>query len=360
MNTFLKRGGVFIVAEIGKNFIETEEERSVAEYLENAKKLVDAAKDAGCDAVKFQTHEAGDEVMNVNFTSPHFKAKDRYSWVTRNTLATPLEEFWKPLKAYCDARGITFFSSPMSRKAAQKLSKVGVPFWKIGSSDIFDYVMLDYITGTGKPVIFSTGVASLEEVDTVAGLLIGKNVPLAILYCVSKYPAPKEYFNLSTMEYFIEKYPNATIGFSDHSITHDVSLAAVKLGAKIVEKHFSFSRELWGADHRTSITPKEMKELVSLIRSGAYKDVDTRAYYGKKSKKLEHVGDEFRPFFHKSLVAGNDLEAGTVLSKAMIFAMRPQMHLKGLPSERFYECVGRRIKKAIKKYEVITEECLAV
>ncbi len=354
----LSKERVFIIAEIGKNFIQTEEEKPVTEYLENAKKLVDAAKDAGCDAVKFQTHEVEDEVLDIAFTSPHFKGKDRYSWVTRNTNATPLKEFWKPLKVHCDMRGITFFSTPMSRKAAQKLEKVGVPFWKVGSGDIFDYVLLDYLTGTEKPIIFSTGMTSLKELGGVIGYLSKKKLPLVVLYCISKYPAPKKSFNLATIEYLKEKYPAVTIGFSDHSLGYDVSLAAVALGARIIEKHFSFSRDLWGADHKVSITPTEMKGFVRLVRSGAYKKASTRAYYGTKDKELEGAGNQFRSYFHKSLIAGEDLPKGSIITKAAVFAMRPQMHAGGLGSHRLGEVVGRKIKHALKKYEPITEEII--
>ena len=151
--------GVFFIAEIGKNFIQTEEERPVAEYLLNAKKLVKAAKEAGADAVKFQTHEVEDEQLNIDITSPHFKGADRYSWITRNMEATPIDTFWKPLKKYCDETGILFFSTPMSRKAAMKLQEVGVPFWKVGSGDAQDYVTLDFMFSTKKPIIISTGMA---------------------------------------------------------------------------------------------------------------------------------------------------------------------------------------------------------
>lgn len=349
---------IFVIAEIGKNFIQTEKERPVSEYLRNAKALVNAAKDAGCDAVKFQTHEVQDEVLNVNFTSPHFEARDRHSWVARNTKATPLEKFWKPLKRHCDKKGITFFSTPMSRKAAQKLQKVGVPFWKIGSGDIFDYVLLDYIAGTKKPVIYSTGMTSLNELDSVVSYFSEKEIPQVVLYCISKYPAPKKYFNLATIEYLKEKYPDITIGFSDHSLGYDVALAAVKVGARVIEKHFSFSRMLWGADHKVSMTPSEMKEMVMKIRSGAYKKANPAPYYGRKDRELEGAKNQFRPYFHKALVAGNDIPAGKVITKNMIFAMRPKMHSRGLAPERLHECAGRRAKKALKKYEPITKNVL--
>ena len=167
--------GVFIIAEAGKNFMHTEEERPVAEYLENAKQLVDEAIKGGADAIKFQTHQVEDEQLNLDVTSPHFKGSDRYSWVTRNTNSTPKNEFWKPLKAYCDEKGIIFMSTPMSRNAARVLDEVGVNVWKIGSGDILDFVEYDYIRNTGKPIIFSTGMSTLEEADQALAFIKEKN-----------------------------------------------------------------------------------------------------------------------------------------------------------------------------------------
>lgn len=349
---------VFVIAEIGKNFIQTEEEKSTAEYLENAKKLVLAAKEAGADAVKFQTHEVEDEQLNIDIVSPHFKGSDRYSWVTRNTKATPLEDFWKPLKEYCDEKGIIFFSTAMSRKAAQKLNQVGVPFWKVGSGDVQDYVMLDFMADTAKPIIISTGMVSLAELDEIVKFLRSKNCPIVILYCISQYPAPAEYFNLSTIEYLKEKYPDAVIGFSDHSLGFEISLAAVKLGAKVIEKHFSFSRDLWGADHKVSMTPEEMKEMVENIRSGNLDKINAGKYYGFKEKELEGANNKFRPYFNKSLMAGADIPVGAILTKEMIFAMRPKMYAGGLDSNKFYEIIGKRTVKDLKKYDPINYDIL--
>lgn len=345
---------IFFIAEIGKNFIQTEDDRPVAEYLENAKKLVKAAKDAGADAAKFQTHEVEDEVLNIDFTSPHFKAKNRYSWVSRNMNATPFEEFWKPLKKYCDEIGILFFTSPMSRKAAQKIDSL-VPLWKVGSGDVEDHVMLNYLAATKKPIIISTGMVSLGELDAVVDYFADKNVPLTILYCVSQYPAPKEAFNLATIEELREKYPNAVIGFSDHSLTHDATLAALKMGAKVIEKHFSFSRELWGADHKASLTPGEFKEMVDLVRNGSHMSVDIGAMYGVQGKELEGATNQFRPYFNKALMIGVDLLAGTTLTEEMVFAMRPLKLAGGLPANKLSDIIGRRIAKNLKKYDPITD-----
>ena len=348
---------VFFIAEIGKNFIQTEEDRPVEEYLENAKKLVVAAKEAGADAVKFQTHEVTDEQYNVDVTSPHFKAKDRLSWVTRNTKATPVEEFWKPLKAYCDEVDITFFSTPMSRAAAMKLDEVGVPLWKVGSGDVQDHVTMSYLAKTGKPVIISTGMVSLKELDEVVGYMQGKGIPTVVLYCISQYPCPPEEFNLATLEDFQEKYPDVVIGFSDHSVdSHEVDLAAIKLGAKVVEKHFSFDRELWGADHKASVLPHEFKQMVDDTRSGKYEEVEVEKFYGTKGRELEGAKNIYRPYFNKSLVAGCDIPAGTVITEEMVYAMRPKMHVPGDAADRLHDLVGKKVKVTLKRYDPLTVE----
>ena len=346
---------VFVIAEIGKNFIQSEDERQYEEYLANAKKLIDAAKEAGADAVKFQTHEVSDEQLNIPIVSPHFKGSDRYSWVKRNTEITPLK-FWVELKAYADKKGIIFFSTAMSRKAAEKLESINVPLWKVGSGDVDDYVLLDYITKTGKPIIISTGMVSLDELDRVITHIQKRNVPLTVLYCVSEYPAPKEYFNLATIEYLKEKYPDVTIGFSDHSIGHDIALAAAKLGAKVIEKHFSLNRELWGSDHKVSMTPSEMKAMVEALRTNVHKKVSHEAYYGEKGRELEGATNKFRPYFKKTLVVAKDIQKGTVITSDMVYAMRPRMYSVGLPSDKFHDIVGRKIKKDLKGYDPITDE----
>lgn len=356
----IESGNVFIIAEIGKNFIQTEDERSVEEYLENAKALVKAAKEAGADAVKFQTHNAEDEQLNINVVSPHFKGADRYSWVTRNDRVTPLETFWKPLKAYCDEVGIIFFSTPMSRGAAQKLTQLNVALWKIGSGDVQDFVCLDYVCAQGKPIIISNGMVSLKELEEVVDFIVNikRNQQLVILYCISKYPCPPEEFNLATIDYLQEHYPQCIIGFSDHSIGYEVDLAAVKLGAKVIEKHFSFDRGLWGSDHKVSMTPEEMRKMVAAIRSGAWHDIDAAKFYGEKFRELEGAHNQFRPYFNKSLMAGQNLAAGTILTPDMIYAMRPQMYAGGLSAQEYETAVGKKVSKDMKKYEPITRDTI--
>ncbi len=352
----IKKDGAFIIAEIGKNFIQTQESQPISVYLKNAKKLIDAAVKAGAHAVKFQTHEVEDEQANIPVISPHFKGADRYNWVKRNTEEAPIE-FFKELKDYADKKGIIFFSTAMSRKAAIKLDSIDVPLWKVGSGDVQDYVLLDHITKSKKPIIISTGMVSLAELDEVVEYITKRGSPLIVLYCVSVYPCPPEAFNLSTIELFKEKYPHVTVGFSDHSVgDNTIPLAAVKMGAQVIEKHFSFSRDLWGSDHKASITPEEMKELVDSVKTKKYKDIDTKKFYGKKTKQLEGAKNKFRPYFNKTLVAGQDIPAGTTITSDMVYAMRPRMHLKGFYSNEFHTILNKKTKKAIKKYEPINKK----
>jgi sialic acid synthase SpsE len=384
MNIWQKiQKGVFVIAEAGKNFIQSQEEKSVAEYLENAKKLVDEAAEAGADAIKFQTHNVEDEQLNINVTSPHFKGSDRYSWVKRNTEATPVDRFWKPLKEHCDKKGIIFFSTPMSRGAAKILNEqVGVDLWKIGSGDILDFVMLDYLRGTGKPIIISSGMSTLEEVEKAVGFLqenketkkqinkeIGnlRNDKIALLHCVSKYPCPPEELRLRTMDLYKKKF-NVPIGFSDHSIGIESALVAVAMGAKIVEKHFSLSRDLWGSDHKVSMTPDELRAMIAGIRKiendpgervrilGTDFAQKTMAEEGKVLQEGEAV---FRPLFRKSLMAGRDISAGETLTPDALYAMRPQMYAGGLPSEEYPNIIGRKAKIKIRQFQPITTEVLS-
>jgi len=348
---------VFIIAEIGKNFIQTKENRPLSEYLNNAKKLIDAAIYAGVDAVKFQTHELEDEQLDIPITSPHFKGSDRYNWIKRNMEATPFE-FWKELSEYSKQKGILFFSTPMSKKAAQKLEKIGIPLWKIGSGDVDDYLMLDFVSKTKKPIIISSGMVSLNELEDVIRFVRKNNSQLGLLYCVSQYPCPKEAFNLGTIEYFIEKYPDIVIGFSDHSITDEASLSAVKMGAKIIEKHFTLDRGFWGSDHKVSLLPEEMKNLVFNIRSKNYQGIDTSLYYGNKSQELEGANNMFRPYFKKALVASRELKIGDIIKSEDVYSMRPRMYIGGLPSFEYPNILGKKVGRNLRKYEFINWDML--
>lgn len=353
------KNGVFIIAEAGKNFIQTAEERPVSEYLANAKQLVDEAAAAGADAIKFQTHNVEDEQLNINVVSPHFKGADRYQWVSRNTRNTPIDEFWRPLKAHCEARGIVFFSTPMSRGAAKLLDGLGVNLWKVGSGDILDFVMLDYLRRTEKPIIISSGMSTLEEVNQAINFLREKNEQIVLLHCVSKYPCPPEELHLGTIDFYKQKF-SMPIGFSDHSIGIEPDLVAVAMGATVIEKHFSLDRGLWGSDHKVSMTPAELRALVSGVKEILAhpirrqeilnSDYAQRARQGQE-KILQEDEAVFRPLFRKSLIVAADVPAGTALTADLLYAMRPQAHANGLPSEMYTDLLGKKLKVPLKKYD---------
>lgn len=362
--------GVFVIAEAGKNFIQTKDDRPVSEYLANAKELVDKAAWAGADAIKFQTHNVEDEQHpDVMVTAAHFKGLDRLSWVTRNTNATPVNEFWKPLKAYCEERGIIFFSTPMSRGAARRLMDVGVSLWKIGSGDLLDRVMFDYLRNTDIPIIMSSGASSFEEVADSLLYLRQENKRVALMHALSKYPGRPEEANLATMELYRDTFGHlgVPVGFSENSIGIEPSLIAVTMGATMIEKHFTTDRGLWGADHKVCSTPSEFKVMVDQIRMIERDPVAKSVWLehplrwevqGIKEKVLREDEKPFRPTFQKSLAAGEDIPAGTRITPEMVYAMRPRAQLKGLPSEYYEQVLGRTTGVALKKYDAINADVL--
>jgi len=356
----------FIIAEVGKNFIQSEEERPVEEYLQNAIALARAAKEAGAHAVKYQTHTLEDEQANIDVTSPHFKGSDRYEWVKRNERSTPMDIFWQPLKRACDEMGIVFFSTPMSRASAQKLDELHVPFWKVGSGDILDFVLLDYLRNSEKPIIMSTGMSTLEEVDKAVAFIKEKTDKLILLHCVSRYPCPPEDLHLEAISFLRKRY-GLLAGFSDHSIGTESAVAAVALGADVIEKHFTFDRNFWGSDHKVSLLPEELHQLIDESRR-IHEDLSyqqsilesdiIRLGIGTEQKFLQDDESVFRPLFRKTLCASQNLPLGIVLLPEHLYAMRPQAYLRGLPSEEYSWVLGKRLKKDVKRFEPISADYL--
>lgn len=356
---------VFIVAEIGKNFIQTEQDQSVEVYLEKAKELVNAAKAAGADAVKFQTHNVEDEVLNMEFDSPHFKGKSRYAWVTRNDESTPVEGFWKPLKAYCDELGIVFFSTPMSRGAAIKLMEVGQPVWKVASSDVLDYVLLDFLAMTKKPIFIPTGMSTLQEIHQCIQFLNDRQAPFVLMHAISTYPYPEENSNLLTIEYFKKQFPELLIGFSQNSPHVNAAIAAGALGIAVLEQHFTLDRNFFGPDHKVSMTPDEFTAMVQGIRAVEASDDERKRvlgisqnFMGTEEKLLQSSEESFRPLFRKGLVSLANIPAGVHITSSLICALRPQEFVGGLFSEEYVNVLGKKTKKDLKKFEPITWDVL--
>lgn len=369
-----------VIAEIGKNFVTMEREEPWKFLLERAKTLVIEAKKAGADIVKFQTHNFSDEIYpESDITSPHFDVK-RYEWIKRNTYPV---EFWWELIIFCRGLGIEFLSTPMSRGAAILLNSLGMERWKIGSGDILDFVLLDYIRQSGKPVIISSGMSTIQELKKAYDYLAEKVKDITILHCVSQYPCPLDDLNLLTIPFLQKQFPRAKIGFSDHSLEVSTGAMAVKLGATIIEKHFSLDRDAWGPDHKVSLLPHEFSQMVKEIKYSESdlkrREINLRGYIvedtkdGSKLRKREDgeplqpmikipkeaLGVEtkfinekemqFRPVFRKGLYAADDIPEGKILEPEDFYALRPKG--EALKSESYPDLLGTIATKAYKKYE---------
>lgn len=337
-----------IIAEIGKNFVTTEYEAPHFVLLHQAELLIDAAKKCGVDTVKFQVH-ADDEIHpSASIVSPHFN-QDRMQWVKRNTYPA---DFWWQIKEYCRENDIRFLATPMSRGAAILLNEdVGVDRWKIGSGDILDFVLLDYVRDTNKPIIMSSGMHTFEELKKAHDFIAEKCNDITILHCVSRYPCPVSELNLATIWFLMEKFPRARIGFSDHSLGIEAPLMALQMRAQVIEKHFTLDRNFWGPDHKVSLIPSEMKELVNRIKTKQYLEPTFEAL-GVRTKFLQDQEAVFRPVFQKGLYASRDITKNEMLVADMIYAMRPKLS-DALPADDYSKVIGTISTKDIKEYESV-------
>ena len=241
---------VRIIAEAGKNFL-TKESDTVSSCLSQAKLLVKEAKQVGAQVVKFQAH-AEDELVK--------RDPIRHEWIRKNIKLTPVHEFWVPLKRYCDQLEIQFLVTPMSQRAAVKLNPL-VHEWKVGSADVTDHELLRYLYETNKPIILSTGMSMMHEIDKAVTICD----PDTLLHCVSEYPMPLDHANLLMIPVLKRRYPNCVVGFSDHSAGFTATLGAVACGAEIIEKHFTLTPDAYGPDHRISTSPALFAEMVHAI-----------------------------------------------------------------------------------------------
>jgi len=301
---------VFIVAEIGANHNGD---------LALARKLVEAAADAGVDAVKFQTYRAADLVADgeriVTWGPP---GNQRAEPVGRmfDRLSLPFEAH-KDLFDLARRLGLVAFSTPFSLEAARFLADLAVPCFKIASSDVTYLDLLRAVAAFNKPVLLSTGKSTLGEVDRAVTTLAQAGCKeIGLLHCVGKYPAPLEDTNLRVISTLSAIYPNAIIGYSDHSQGTTACLGAVTLGAKVVEKHFTLSCDSEGPDHWFSADPEEMKRLVKEIRA-------LESALGMPWKRVLPCEEQGRNLATRSLVLAKSVRAGTAITESHLKVLRP-------------------------------------
>ena len=306
--------------------------------------FVDAIADAGADAVKFQTHIASAESTPAEPFRIAFSKQDatRYDYWLRTAFE---EAEWTGLAEHARERGLLFISSPFSIEAVELLERVGVPGWKIGSGEVSNGQLLDRVAHTGLPVLLSSGMSSFEELDRAVERLRGR-APFAVLQCTSAYPSPPEQLGLNVLAQLDQRY-GAPFGLSDHSGTIFGSLAAVTLGAAVVEVHVTLSRAMFGPDVPASVTPEELRELVEgvdFVHRALTSGVDKDAF----AAEAAHL----RALFTKSVVARRDLAAGTVLDADDLAVKKPGT---GLAPERLGSLVGRRLRHDVATDALIVE-----
>lgn len=310
--------------------------------------FIDAIADAGADAVKFQTHIAEfestpDEPWRVKFS---LQDKTRYDYWKRMEFT---EEQWHGLKEHAERRGLLFLSSPFSVEAVELLKRVGVAAWKVASGEVTNPLMLEAMAETGLPILLSTGMSTLQEIDEAVARIREKGLPLVVLQCTSMYPTPPEKVGLNMLPFFRERY-GCPVGLSDHSGTIYPALAAVTLGAKVIEVHVTFHRKMFGPDVPASIT---MEELELLVKGVKFIEKMLSHPVDKDYIALELA--EMRRLFTKSVVARTDLPAGTVLKREHLTVKKPGT---GIPAAKLSELVGRKLRRDVRKDEMIREEDL--
>jgi len=309
---------------------------------------VDGIARAGADAVKFQTHLAVAESTPQEPWRVRFSPQDetRFQYWKRMEFT---EEQWRGLKEHADRAGLLFLSSPFSVEAAWLLQRVGVAAWKVASGELSNVLLFESIARTGLPVLLSTGMSSLAEVDAAVEWFRVRRLPLAVLQSTSVYPASPEKLGLNMIPLFRDRY-GCAVGLSDHSGTIYPALAALTLGASLVEVHVTLSREMFGPDVRASVTSSELRLLVDGVR------FIERALASPVDKDgLAAELSEVRQLFTHSVTAQTDLPAGTVLQPEHLTVKKPGT---GMPADRLPALIGRRLRRALAHDEFVREEDL--
>ncbi|MBU0633341.1 pseudaminic acid synthase [bacterium] len=315
---------VFIIAELSANHNQD---------FSLAKKAVLIAHEAGCDAIKLQTYTP--DSLTLDIKEEKFKAGDlwqnEYLYDLYKRACMPYE-WHKPLKEYADELGILLFSSPFDLEAVDVLEGIDVPAYKIASFEITDIPLIKYAASKGKPIIISTGVAEIEDIElAIATCKNAGNEQIVLLKCTSAYPAKPESMNLLTINDMKERF-GTEVGLSDHSMGNDAVIASVALGARVIEKHFTPDENIETPDGAFSLSPTQLKEMVTSVRN-VEKMLGSVKYDGKSKA------------YARSLYVSCDIKKGESFSKENIKSIRPG---NGLHPKHYEDLLGRRASYDIK------------
>ena len=310
--------------------------------------FIEAVANAGADAIKFQTHIASAESTPSEPWRKAFSSQDRTRLDYWRRMEFP-ETVWHELAAHAKERGLLFLSSPFSLEAVELLLRVGVAGWKVASGELGHHALLDAVAGVGQPVILSSGMSPLDEVDRAVGRVERLGPPLALLQCTSLYPCPPEWVGLNLIEEFRSRY-GCAVGLSDHSATLFPGIAAASLGIQLLEVHVTFSREMFGPDVVASLTLEQLRELVEGVRF-----VEAMRAHPVDKAVLPDSAKGLREIFNRSVVAVEAIAAGTPLRREHLAAKKPGT---GIDANDLESLVGRRLRRAVERDALLDWEDL--
>ncbi len=316
--------------------------------LGTAHAFIDAAARAGVDAIKFQTHIAAAESTPQEPFRVKFSKQDatRYEYWQRMEFSAPQ---WAGLAQHARERGLIFLSSPFSEEAVVMLDQIGMPAWKVASGEVNNPLLKEAMFATGKPILLSSGMSATAEIDGVVDAIKARKLPVAVFQCTSKYPSPPEEIGLNVLREYQQRYA-VPVGLSDHSGKIFAGLAAVTLGASLLEVHLTLSRDMFGPDVPVSLTPGELSQLVEGVRF-----IETALDNPVDKNAMADSLSEMRSIFGKSLVLKQDLAKGELIKREMLSAKKPVL---GILAENVQSVIGKKTKRDMKAGEFLKTEDL--
>jgi N-acetylneuraminate synthase len=331
-----------------KTFIIAEIAQAHDGNIDVAHTYIEALAITGIDAIKFQTHIADAESsiyepFRVKMTS---NDKTRFDYWKRMEFT---KKQWKELKQHCDEVGLEFMSSPFSNAAVDLLEDIGVKRYKVGSGEVSNFVLLEKLAQTNKPIIISSGMSSYTELDYSVNFLKARNVDFSILQCTTSYPTLPEQWGLNVIPALKHKY-NVPIGFSDHSSSIEACIAAVALGAEVIEFHAVFDKNSIGPDATSSLTIDEIIQLVKAIRA-----IDI-AVNNPIDKNDIAPFSNLKQIFEKSLAVNKNLKAGHVLTFSDLETKKPKGY--GIDAIKFEEVLGKKLHNDLNQWDFLNKDNL--
>ena len=311
-----------------------------------AHSYIDALAKTGVSAIKFQMHIAEaessiHEPFRVNFS---YEDASRYDYWKRMEFTF---EQWEGIKRHCDEVGLDFICSPFSNLAVDWLEKLQTDTYKVGSGEVLNFLLLDKIVKTGKPLIISSGMSNFTELDATITFLKERNHPFSILQCTTAYPTQPENYGLNVIKELKERY-EVPVGFSDHSASVGACIAATALGAEILEFHAVFDKKMFGPDAKSSLTIDEISHLVTEVNKVAL------AIKHPVNKNYNTSFADLKTIFEKSLAVNKDLPKGHILSFDDLEAKKPRDF--GINARDYEKVIGQALKTAKSRYEFLTQE----